>query len=269
MILTIKLLLQIKKIAVKINGKTIMHENITDGKIYLNIPTDQLSKGQYNLLIIIGTNSIYSNASYTMIIDIQKRNASIETQAFTNGKTLSLISKVTSNESFVDESVVIYKLNGVTLKDEDGNVIKANVKDGMASLDYELPGITTAIDYKLTSVYVSNFYYNRCEEVKTITVPKIAIPSISLNDNVISKGQNLSISTTLKDVYNDTLRGISNIDIKINGNSVMKTAIMNGKLDVTIPTDKLKAGNYEVIIIIKEGSKYFGTVDLMNLKVAT
>ena len=258
-----------KKIAVKINGKTIIHDNITDGKIYLNIPTDQLSEGQYNLLIIIGTNSIYSNASYTMIIDIQKRNASIETQAFTNGKTLSLVTKVTSNESFIDESVVIYKLNGVTLKDEDGNVIKVNVKNGLASLDYELPGITTAINYNLTSVYISNFYYNRCEEVETISVPKIAIPSISLNDSIISKGQNLSISTTLKDAYNDTLQGLSNIDIKINGNSVMKTAIMNGKLNVTIPTDKLKADNYEVIIIIKEGSKYFGTVDLMNLKVAT
>ena len=49
----------------------------------------------------------------------------------------------------------------------------------------------------------------------------------------------------------------------------MKTSIMNGKLNITIPTDKLKAGNYEIIIIIKEGSKYFGTVDLMNLKVAT
>ena len=258
-----------KKIAVKINGKTIIHDNITDGKIYLNIPTDQLAKGQYNLLIIIGTNSIYSNASYTMIIDIQKRNASIETQAFTNGKTLSLVTKVTSNESFIDENVVIYKLNGVTLKDEDGNIIKVNVKNGLASLDYELPGITTAINYNLTSVYVNNFYYNRCEEVETISIPKIAIPSISLNDSIISKGQNLSISTTLKDAYNDTLKGLSNIDIKINGNNVMKTSIMNGKLNITIPTDKLKAGNYEIIIIIKEGSKYFGTVDLMNLKVAT
>lgn len=71
----------------------------------------------------------------------------------------------------VNTGKVIFKLNGKTLKDDEGNTIISEVKNGIATIEYMIPSNYSAKDYILTAV-ASDDKYNRMEANSTLTVTK-------------------------------------------------------------------------------------------------
>ncbi|WP_303236031.1 beta strand repeat-containing protein [Methanosphaera cuniculi] len=64
-------------ICIKINGKTFIKTNITNGKINLTLPTDTFKNPEYQLLIIIGQTANYNQKQYTTTLKIISPNAKI------------------------------------------------------------------------------------------------------------------------------------------------------------------------------------------------
>jgi hypothetical protein len=87
----------------------------------------------------------------------------------TKGQIATFTVKVTDNNVNVNEGKVILKINGKTLKDDNGKVIYAQVVDGIATVEYMIPDTMKSKDYTLSAVFVSS-NYSRCVDEQTLTV---------------------------------------------------------------------------------------------------
>ncbi len=174
------------------------------------------------------------------------------------GTTVTFQAEVT--DSVTGEKIdgrLVFKLNGVTLKDEDGNKITLTVKDGIASLDYSLAGFS-AKDYTLTAVFASDDY-DRTEISDTLTIQKVNVVLDHDFSNLTAyAGQTISINDTVYDENGNQLSGTSKVCIKINGKTITnELRIVDGVLvgDLTIP-DGLRAGTNNITIIVGENNRY-------------
>lgn len=61
--------------------------------------------------------------------------------------------KLTEDGNLINGGFVIFKINGITLKDATGQQIRVNVTDGYAKLNYTLPDTMKSGKYKITCVY--------------------------------------------------------------------------------------------------------------------
>ena len=64
---------------------------------------------------------------------------------------------------------VVFKINGKTVKDENGKVIYAKVVDNQVIINYTLPSDMKAKEYNITATFISN-YYERLEDTKVLNV---------------------------------------------------------------------------------------------------
>ncbi|RAP52987.1 MAG: hypothetical protein BZ137_07785, partial [Methanosphaera sp. rholeuAM130] len=71
----------------------------------------------------------------------------------TAGTTTTLTA--TFNDDTLNTGKVVFKVNGKTVKDENGKVIYAKVVNGQVSVEYTLPESMKAGNYTITAVYTS------------------------------------------------------------------------------------------------------------------
>ncbi len=64
---------------------------------------------------------------------------------------------------------VVFKINGKTVKDENGKVIYVKVVDNQVIINYTLPSDMKAKEYNITATFISN-YYERLEDTKVLNV---------------------------------------------------------------------------------------------------
>ena len=193
------------KILKDINGN-VLFANVKDGKAVINnytIPGDWIKPNTKMTAVYSGTSTIQS-ASSTIDLDISKimPEIELEPQTVEVGKEVTLIAKVTSKQTTyssdnntlitsdtnketitkpVNGGRVVFKINGRTLRDSNGNIIYGNVVDGIASITYTVPDSFTPKNYNITCVY-GNKLYERNEGNTILTVKtntkKIATKSL-------------------------------------------------------------------------------------------
>ena len=119
-----------------------------------------------------GGNNEYSPIMTNATMNITKSVAKVEITSNTNvvaGKPATFSVKVTSDDKPVNGGTVIFKINGKTLRDTDGNIIQANVVDGVATINYTIPQNMAAKEYNFTCVF-GNSLYERSDVNSTLTV---------------------------------------------------------------------------------------------------
>ena len=205
-------LVGVNQIAAKMNGKTFMHGTIRDGVLSITFPTDSMEAKIYNLTIIIGENNLYNTGQITGKLTIQRRDVTVKVDV-NNPYTLSdLLANVTvtENGTLMKDGIVIFKINGLTLKDENGNEIMANVINGHASLNYTLsykysayPSTSTGMN-NFTAVY-SNSYYNSNSDTVDFKITATTIPDMKFDNVNILTGENTTINITVHDINNKTI----------------------------------------------------------------
>ena len=87
------------------------------------------------------------------------------------GQTIKITVKITEKDTNVNEGRVLFKVNGKTMRDNEGYIIYHEVKDGLVTITYTIPENARAQDYTFTCVY-GNKLYNRNDVNSTITVVK-------------------------------------------------------------------------------------------------
>lgn len=236
------------KLIFKVNGQTLKINGITGGntsnlevQVINGTATTTIEASLYlrhaqNITAVYaGTSRYYANTSQTAgKMSIRLRNASIvvTTKEVTNQDTNLLLmahvydvtnGKKTTLKDY-DDNYVIFKVNGITIKDASGNALKAKVINGVAQLNYTVPiglaGIyinKTDKLYTVEAVFASAEYY---PNARNTTVFKVNRSEVSFNDMAVVLNNNtrvVTITASLQDYHTNMLRGQNNIIVKING----------------------------------------------------
>ena len=171
--------ISVGKVVFKINGKTLKDEN---GKVIYAKVTDGIASIEYTIDDVLAGENITLAASFSGNSKIAKANTSINTTVNIKEATLTLSSPeevqagstvtftATINDSkVVNTGKIVFKINGKTLKDENGKIIYAKITDNVASIEYTIPESMKAKEYNLTAVLLSS-EYEKLEAVNEIKV---------------------------------------------------------------------------------------------------
>ena len=257
-------------LAFKLNGKTLrsdgrfdsnapaMKFSVKDGIVTYTINADLYLRNAKNLTASYSGTSIYAEGtSPSVTAQIQKRNAQVtvssnptrakqyETLTFTiNAKDVTKNGK--NNTLISDNTKVMLKVNGVTLKDSKGKAVYVTLdKNAQATYKYTIPagtgGITAAKavrNYTVTAIFVGDNYYPGAKNTTTFQVER-SPTTVTINEAKVSKDNVLSVKATLKDYKGNNLIGTNKVTIKINGKSYTRNgkavywSVKNGNVDLS------------------------------------
>ena len=174
------------RVVFKINGKTIKDTNgniiyatVKDGIATIEnytVPANWF-KIKSVLNVVYGGTSTYeqTRTNNTIPMNITKKTATMTMTTNTTtakpGQTIKITVKITEKDTNVNEGRVLFKVNGKTMRDNEGYIIYHEVKDGLVTITYTIPENARAQDYTFTCVY-GNKLYNRNDVNSTITVVK-------------------------------------------------------------------------------------------------
>ncbi|MDO5825880.1 MAG: hypothetical protein Q4Q22_05830 [Methanosphaera sp.] len=151
-------------IVLNVEGGTAMLENIA-------IPIEWLKSG--TTITAMYTNGQYTlNASTTPYINKRSATVTITTEslAATAGDTVTLTASVTDDGTGeLINGRLTFKLDNVSLEDDNLEFIVVDVVDGIATLEYTLPSDMPAGTYALTAVF-ENASYQRSVENEALTI---------------------------------------------------------------------------------------------------
>ena len=236
-------------LAFKLNGKTLrsdgrfdsnapaMKFSVKDGLVTYTINADLYLRNAKNLTASYSGNYKYAEkTSASVEAQIQKRYANITVTVTPNKVkqyetiTIKVTAKDTTkngkNQTLIsDNTKVMLKINGVTLKDSKGKTLYVPIqKDLTATYNYTIPadmgGITSSgsvRNYPVTAIFVGDNYYPGARNVSNFQVERSNTTVTIKETKVVTKTNVLSVKATLTDYKGNNLKGTSKVTIKING----------------------------------------------------
>lgn len=189
------------------------------------------------------------NESYKPKVDFTV-TTNINTTKMDNN--ITFIAKLKIDDKLVNNGYVIFKINGVTIKDKNNQNIKAYLKNGLASINFTIPDGWSAKAVKVTSVY-SRSNYGRIENKTYFNITRTDI-HMQLN-NITTNTREIHITGKLLDEYNHTVVGENIFSVKVSGltlksnNKTLYFKVVNGTIDITFNLpDIYKTGNHTIIL---------------------
>ena len=173
----------------------------------------------------------------------------------------------------VNDGVVIFKINGLTVKDANGNDIQTKVVNNTASITYTIPDGWSAKAFKLTAVY-ANKNYKRLENKTYFNLTKTQ-SHFKIN-NIKTTNRTVTITGNLLDEHNHNVLGQSVTGIKINGKTLLRSnnksqyfAITNGTISFTftLPDYIKNSGTYNITLVTGDRLGYLGSRYTTTFKV--
>ena len=256
------------KTVFKINGITLKDEN--NNVIYARVNNGQASIS-YKVQDVWIKDTTYVEAVYsgtdkysearskaTDVLDISQGTVTLtldkQTITAKSGQTVTFRAKILdATGDNINKGKVVFKLNGKTLKDTNGQTLYAQVKDGEAVLDYTIPGIYSAKTYTLTAVYGGG-NYQRAETNGTLKLEK---QTVTINtDSITTTNAKTTIKAKIRDETGKLLVTSTKLAIKINQKTILNNITStNGIINLSFTTT-LRPGTYELTIISGENSIY-------------
>ncbi|MBR0472117.1 MAG: hypothetical protein IJI98_05415 [Methanosphaera sp.] len=164
-------------------------------------------------------------------VKVTPRKAKQDTDIVFTATLKDVTQKASNKECLTTGASVLFKVNGVTLKDKNGNKIQVPAKSNVVNYEYHVARGTAGYDhngnirnYTVEAVYVNNLFYPDTRNKTVFNVDR-SIVNVNFIKTVV-KNDNLSLKATLTDYENKNLVGTSKICIKINGHTYKE----NGKV---------------------------------------
>ena len=167
----------------------------------------------------------------------------------------------------VNDGVVIFKINGLTVKDKNGKDIQTKVVNNKASINFTIPDGWSAKAFKLTAVY-ANKNYKRLENKTYFNLTKTKTHFNVADSNIKVVNRTMTITGSLLDEHNHAVTGQSVTAIKINGKSLLRSnnktqyfAINNGTISFTfkLPDYIKQSGKYTISFVTGDRLAYLGS----------
>jgi len=171
------------KITFKVNGKTLKDPNgkviyakVVNGTATIEnyiVPSDWAKEGTTIQAVYSGSTQCEKLTSEKTNITVEKAAPTFTTESVTGsaGSTVQLKATITDGDKVINSGKVVFKINGKTVKDENGKVIYAKVDaNGEVSVDYNL-GNLKAGSYTIEATFISP-NYDKITSNTTMTVVK-------------------------------------------------------------------------------------------------
>lgn len=238
--------------------------SVINGIVEYTIPADLYLRNGKNISASYSGSYKYESAkSNIATASIKLRDAIL--QVTTSNKlvkqhdNITFIAKIEDttnnalNNTIINENAsVFFKINGISIRDDGGNIIYVPVINSTATYNYST-NIMASVDkdnelrnYNVTAVYINPNYY---PTVRNTTFFNIEKSNVTINvTSAIVKDNHLSLKATFKDYLGYNLVGDNKVCVKINGvtykeNNLNKYFnISNGILDI----DDIDIGNNTV-----------------------
>jgi hypothetical protein len=172
------------KVTFKVNGKTVKDAN---GKVVYAKVVDGVATVEYTVPDNMAAQEVTITATYTGTSKFNKETATLTTTVTApeatltitpinddvqTGSTVTLKAKVAAGDKAITTGKVVFKVNGKTVKDENGKVIYAKVdSNGEVSVDYTIPESFKAGTYNIEAVFTASGY-EKLTDNTTMTVVK-------------------------------------------------------------------------------------------------
>jgi len=171
------------KVTFKVNGKTVKDTNgkviyakVVDGVATVEyIVPDNLSGKDVNITAVYSGSTKYNKESTTITKTATAQETTLTITPITDdvqtGSTITLKAKIAAGDKAITTGKIVFKINGKTVKDENGKVIYAKVDaNGEVSIDYNL-GNLKAGSYTIEATFISP-NYDKITSNTTMTVVK-------------------------------------------------------------------------------------------------
>jgi len=265
-------------ITFKMNGTTIATTKVTNSQAQTTLtPTNNFRNQNVKIEATYNENTQYNPSTTTANLALPLRTAElvVTTNATTKMDQTITLKAVIKDTKTVNDGVIIFKINGLTIKDKNGNTITTKVTNNTATLNYTIPDGWSAKPLKLTAVY-SNKNYKRLENKTYFNITKTQT-HINLTNTIQTQShKNIKIQAQILDEFNHTVVGENIIAVKINGETIKKTngkteyyVVENGtiNLEIPIPEKFNKKGTYVLEIVTGDRTAYTGTRQQTKLEI--
>ena len=168
------------KVTFKVDGKTlkdtsgkVIYAKVINGTATIEnylIP-DSWKEGSTIQAVYSGSTECEKLTSEKENITINKEEPTFITESVTAkaGDKITLKAKITDNGNVINTGKVVFKINGKTVKDENGKVIYAKVLNNIVNVEYTIPDSFNVKDYNITAVFIAPGY-DSLENTKTLTI---------------------------------------------------------------------------------------------------
>ena len=231
----------------------------------------------YKLTAVYGGNEQYIGShSNTTSLDLKQREAEI---TLTSNNNIKINENITFNVTVTDKQdstrlvngYILFKINGLTLKDENGQTILVAIKDNKAKYNYMIGSEFSARKYNITALLINNTYTrsqtnNSFNITQTTTIIQLNTP-ILINNQVQITGQ-------ICNEEEETLPGTNKVVVKING-LIIKNAtgyplyyiINDGNINITLPEFNYRRNSYTIEVVTGQKGPYTGARENITLTI--
>lgn len=178
------------KVAFKANGVTlkdekgnVLYAKLINGKASITYKIPSSWKNPIITCTFSGTGRYVDGRINTTDVDINITAKITPISAVRNNETITITT--TLSDTTINSGRAVYKINGVTIKDEKGNPKYLSVKNGVITLKYTIPENFSNKKYTITFVF-SNKNYSNITINETLTIKKSETKQIK-NINTTNK----------------------------------------------------------------------------------
>lgn len=181
------------------NDKTLATVDVADGQASFDVTYNKLTDLQVTATFT--NNKYFTDSECVFNITVTKKEVTITMDETTlnPGKTTTLTARIVDNEANnVNVGKVVFKVNGKTVKDDNGKVVYAKVIDGVASVNYTVVNSLADKNVTILAEYLGSSQYDKAsieEEVYvskkqvTLTIDEIPIlqqqSTVTIRANVV------------------------------------------------------------------------------------
>ncbi|OED30401.1 Ig-like domain repeat protein [Methanosphaera sp. WGK6] len=277
----------------KLNGKTLRNDGsfnsteaplkfkVVDGVVTYTLTADLYLRNAKNLSASYsGSYNYEANTSDITTAEIAKRTAQITVTTINTTKQdvdieftahLKDITPHGTNMTAINEDgYVIFKLNGVTLKDASGKVVKVKVENNTAKYTYHVPigmasddGKNNTRNYTVEAVYQNDIFYPDTRNTTVFHVEKSPI-NIQFTKVIIDNTtKTMNITGNITDYKGNLLVGVNKVCVKVNNatirdaeNNTIFYTVRNGIIDIKdVNVTKAKTFN-DVMVVSGDRQAY-------------
>ncbi|AWX32461.1 S-layer family protein [Methanosphaera sp. BMS] len=245
-------------VTLNVNGKTYNVTTNKEGVAMLNYTPTKV-ESQTITATYKGNSQDNNSTATTKITVINKYNTKVTMTPSSGviGEKLTLKATVLDqNNAKVTDGNVIFKINGVTIKDNgklsgSSNPLKVKVVNGVATATI-IPDVSMKSASTITASYVGTDIYNKsASSPANITIsPRNATIEITLSKKIIKQGQVLTITARVYDTTNGKKSAnltaydgeyvffkVNGITLKDANNETLKVKLVNGvaTINYTVP----------------------------------
>ena len=168
-------------------------------------------------------------------ITVERKDA----YALTNTTINARVSSNNSNQT-INEGCVVFKINGITIG-------TANVTESVASITYDLSTLS-AKDYTIYAKYTNGINFQSSNTTSTLRIVKRPI-MMSVSNRLVYSYTNVTLTATIVDKLLNSYLSEGVIVFKINGITVGRADIINGKANLIYDVSDLSPKNYTISAI--------------------